>query len=266
MVLHASGNKHLSTEFRILPAYDDKLRLIESYFNELGANRHIDILEAGCGRSWPFKSLNVDYTLTGIDIDRDALDYRKTAKGDLHETIVGDLRDAALPEESFDIIYSNCVLEHVQGSERVLANFTRWLKPGGLLIVCVPDVRSVYGFVARFTPHAFHIFYYKRFRGHFLAGEPGHGPYKAYYEHAVSEAGLRAFAAAQGLAVEAVHGVKNPPTADNAALFRLASILSFGFLRPGHSDLLFLFRKPGSTASSSAIAAEGARSLAPLIT
>jgi SAM-dependent methyltransferase len=263
MATHAEA---MSRRLNILASEDEKFALIAERLRAASGGRRLEILEAGCGRWWPFARLDIPYRLTGIDIDADALAFRKNSLGDLHETIVGDLRDVALPEESFDAIYSNCVLEHVRGSARVLANFSRWLKPGGLLVVCVPDVRSVYGFVARFTPHPFHIFYYKHFRGHCLAGEPGHGPYKAYYEHAVSEAGLNAFAAVHGLGVEAVYGVKNPPTAEHAALFRLASILSFGFLRPHHSDLLFLFRKPESTASSSAIAAEGARSFAPLIT
>jgi hypothetical protein len=51
----------------------------------------LEILEAGCGRSWPLELAGIDYRLTGIDLDAEALRLRVKSVGDLHEAIVGDL-------------------------------------------------------------------------------------------------------------------------------------------------------------------------------
>ncbi len=46
-----------------------------------------------------------------------------------------------LPFESnfFDLIFSNCVLEHIKDDEGVLAEISRCLKPGGKLIMTFPN-------------------------------------------------------------------------------------------------------------------------------
>ena len=71
--------------------------------------------------------------------------------------MLGDLRTVCFARNSFDIIYSAYVLEHVPQTERVLLNFLDWIKPGGLIILKFPDRNSVYGFITRLTPHWVHI-------------------------------------------------------------------------------------------------------------
>ena len=105
----------------------------------------LQILEAGCGRQWSLNIADIDYCLTGVDLDQHALDYRRTVRKDLHEAILGDICTVDLEDAAFDVVYSSFVLEHVNGAERALNNFTRWCKPGGLLILRVPDRDSVYG-------------------------------------------------------------------------------------------------------------------------
>src|SRR6185437_11416268 len=83
--------------------------LLEARLNALGGP--LRILEAGCGRDWPLH-VSVPYTLTGLDLDPDAL----AARTDLDEAIIGDLRTAELPAHSFDVVYSAFVLEHVSGA------------------------------------------------------------------------------------------------------------------------------------------------------
>jgi SAM-dependent methyltransferase len=160
----------------------------------------LEILEAGCGRRWSLQ-LTVPYRLTGIDIDADALRERVEIKKDLDEAIVGDIRTALLPEATYDVIYSAWVLEHVPDAEHALLNFCRWLKPGGFLIVRVPDGDSLCGWLTRLTPHWFHVAYYRYFLRLAWAGTPGHGPYKTYYDEVISRRGMRQFCAAQDLSL-----------------------------------------------------------------
>ena len=156
---------------------DEVDEIVRTSFEGMANEDHpIDILEAGCGRRWPF-GLTIPFTLTGIDIDADALDIRKNEVRDLDEAIVGDLRTADLGKQRFDVIYSSFVLEHVSPADAVLENFVSWLKPGGTLILKFPDRDSVFGFITRFTPHWFHVFYYRWLRGFKDAGKPGFWPY-----------------------------------------------------------------------------------------
>ena len=139
------------------PSSDQNDRLIERWIKQKAVpGRPLDILEAGCGQAWWLDLRPVPYVLCGVDVDRKALEIRKFEKGDLHEIIEGDLRTVNLAPERFDVIYCSFVLEHVDEADVVLENFARWLKPGGLLIVRVPDPHSVRGFVTRITPHWFH--------------------------------------------------------------------------------------------------------------
>lgn len=47
--------------------------------------------------------------------------------------ITGILEDVNLPENSFDVVYSNAVLEHIPSPSSALAAIARVLKPGGLV-------------------------------------------------------------------------------------------------------------------------------------
>ena len=144
------------------------------------------ILEAGCGRHWPIALHEVQCTLTGIDINNDALEMRKTQQNDLHETILSDLRFVDIKENTYDVIYSSFVLEHIEGAGLALKNFLKWLKAGRLLILLFPDRDSVYGFVTRMTPFQFHIFYYKFIRRKRTVGRSGFGPFPTFYDNVIS--------------------------------------------------------------------------------
>lgn len=60
--------------------------------------------------------------------------------------IVGNARDlGALPDASFDVVRASHLLEHFYLNEApaLIREWTRVLRPGGTLMVCVPDFRGV---------------------------------------------------------------------------------------------------------------------------
>ena len=210
--------------------------------NEFAQSRGpLEILEAGCGRRWPYKLDGIDFRLTGVDVDEDALRIRKDTIGDLDTIMVGDLRDRLFEKDQFDVIYSSYVLEHVEGVDAVIENFSEWLKPGGLLIIKVPDYESVYGFFTRITPHWFHIFYKRYLRGLKNAGKPGFGPYPTIHEKVIARAPFKQ--ATQKLDMEMVEelGYGTLPTAQQ--LFtRIVSMLTLGKLAGDHYNLLYVVK------------------------
>jgi 2-polyprenyl-3-methyl-5-hydroxy-6-metoxy-1,4-benzoquinol methylase len=143
----------------------EEMNAIAAHIRHIARNdRSLDILEAGCGRRWGLDLEGVQYTLTGVDSDKNALDIRKNQQGDLDIAILGDLRTVDLEENRYDVIFNSYVLEHVDGAEDVLNNFVRWLKPGGIMILRIPNRASVKGFITRITPLWFHVIYKGIFR------------------------------------------------------------------------------------------------------
>ena len=200
------------------------------------------ILEAGCGRRWPFRLDDVRYTLTGIDADQAALESRQRVRKDLDEAILGDLRTVQLPQNQFDIIYSAFLLEHVDGAETVLRNFLRWLKPGGLLILTFPDRSSAFGFCTRIAPFWMHVLYKKYMVGRPNAGRPGFGPYPTHYDEIIARQSFHQFLNANALAILAERGFGTLPPLQRL-ITKLVTIASLGRLASGHRNLVYVLER-----------------------
>lgn len=219
-----------------LMRWREEVELIERQIASLGDN--LDILEAGCGRKWPL-NLPVSYRLVGVDPDLKAVE----ARTDLDEFQAGTLNDAEFPENSFDVIYCSYVLEHVHGVHQVLENFARWIKPGGMIVLRIPDSRSAYAFLARVTPHWFHVMVYRYVFGRKWAGTPGRGPYPVVYERAMTLEGLQDYCERQGYDMSVTANMEYLASKPwLKSLVVTLFILSFGYLRWRHVNVAVLLR------------------------
>jgi SAM-dependent methyltransferase len=97
--------------------------------------------------------------ICGID-----LDTRVTANPFLDEGQVCNANSIPYPDESFDLIFSDNVFEHLDQPELVLREAARVLKPGGRLLFKTPNRHHYMPLIARMTPHRFHQFV-NRLRG-----------------------------------------------------------------------------------------------------
>lgn len=94
------------------------------------------ILDNGCGRGEfmdAFSRLGIKASGT------DTSDYCKKAK-------VVDLNQDPLPfpDNYFDVVFSKSVMEHIENTEHYLSEMKRVLRPGGVLILMVPDWETQY--------------------------------------------------------------------------------------------------------------------------
>lgn len=235
-----------SADLELLDSQEQETGCIEQVINEQFVNRHIDVLDAGCGRKWQIK-LDMPYTITGIDADKAALDRRK----DLDVALMEDIRTVNLPENQFDLIYCSYVLEHVDGAEKLLARFLTWLKPNGLLVLRFPDKYTVFGFITRSTPHWVHVAYKKHLLKMKFAGADGHGPYPTVYDEIVSRSGMKQFCRNEDLRVLGEWGIDSSlPKRGRLLWLRRAVIkatymLSLGKLDSTYSNLTFVIEKAG---------------------
>jgi SAM-dependent methyltransferase len=235
---------------KLVYKYEQLLELMERRLKLVGNGVPLRILEAGCGTQWPLRLEGVEYQLTGIDVDRNALAVRERTARPTDRLLCGDLRSRELfPAEQFDAVFNSFVLEHVDGAERVLDNFIYWLKPGGTLILRIPDGDSVYGFVTRMTPFWFHVFYKKYVQKVHNAGKPGYDPFPVFYDEVVSRRGIHRYCAERGCKVheEAGSGSYLPRRGLMARLqwtfVWLVSLLSLNKLSWRYNNLTFVIEK-----------------------
>jgi SAM-dependent methyltransferase len=210
----------------------------------------VRVLEAGCGQSWELQPERVRVHITGVDSDAEAMRIRQERHRDLDAAILGDLRTVELSPDSFDATYCSYVLEHVAGAEAVLDRLVDATRPGGRVIVRVPDGDTVYGFLVRLSPHWIHVLYKRYVEGFADAGKPGHAPYPVVYDDLISVRGLREFARSRNLDIVDEYGTnfvlqhfrQLGPVVD--VVFRCFAWLSRGRLLATHNNICVVLRRP----------------------
>lgn len=108
------------------------------------------------------------------------------------------------PDESFDVVVSNSVLEHVTDMNGFFGEVSRVLKPGGLFVGKTPNRNHYVATAARFTPHRFHRFYNER------RGREGRDTFPTVYACNTKRA-IVSSASAHGLQVSEVTIVEGRP-------------------------------------------------------
>ncbi|MDO9563932.1 MAG: methyltransferase domain-containing protein [Bradyrhizobium sp.] len=154
------------------------------------------IYEAG-GGSTSFLPLEVlrRAHVTVVDIDEDQIRNNDYAQ----ETILGDVQSHRFDPGSFDLVICYNVIEHLPDVEAALHRFCESLKQGGLILIGAPNPKSLSGVVTKYSPHWFHVWFYRHVRGDKRAGEPGQAPFPTFFHPLVTLSKLEDFAAAHGL-------------------------------------------------------------------
>lgn len=96
------------------------------------------VLDVGCGAGHLMRLLRdrKRANVTGLDFSSWACE-RLRAEG--FDAVVGSLPRIPFPDGSFDVVIATEVLEHLDRPERTLEEMARVAKPGGLLMVSVPN-------------------------------------------------------------------------------------------------------------------------------
>jgi SAM-dependent methyltransferase len=165
---------------------------------ELAAKADLTIYEAG-GGSISFMPLGLMRRahVTVVDIDENQIRNNDYAQ----KRILGDVQTYRFKPGSFDLVICYNVIEHLPDAEAALLGFCESLKQDGLLLIGAPNPKSLSGIVTKYTPHWFHVWYYRHVRSDKKAGQPGEAPFPTCFHPLVALSKLARFASAHGLEV-----------------------------------------------------------------
>jgi 2-polyprenyl-6-hydroxyphenyl methylase/3-demethylubiquinone-9 3-methyltransferase len=96
------------------------------------------VLDAGCGTGWfSAEATRRGAAVTALDVGKKLL--QQVAKKCECKRVVGSVLALPFKDNTFDIVLSNEVIEHVPDGEKAIAEMLRVLKPGGVLTNTTPN-------------------------------------------------------------------------------------------------------------------------------
>jgi ubiquinone/menaquinone biosynthesis C-methylase UbiE len=100
------------------------------------------ILDIGCGSGkFLYNVREKGWEVYGVEVNRNAAELGRNAAG--INIFAGNLLEANFPDNYFNYIRSNHSFEHIVNPHEILDEIYRILKPGGSLLVGVPNVNGI---------------------------------------------------------------------------------------------------------------------------
>jgi 2-polyprenyl-6-hydroxyphenyl methylase/3-demethylubiquinone-9 3-methyltransferase len=133
----------IADEFDALINQYDTRRRLEIVFDEMLATTDLagcSVLDVGCGTGWFSQwAASRGAMVTSLDIGLRLLD--KTRQKCPTRPVAGDACHLPLASNTFDVVISSECIEHTVNPKLALREIHRVARPGGLLVVTVPNQR-----------------------------------------------------------------------------------------------------------------------------
>jgi 2-polyprenyl-3-methyl-5-hydroxy-6-metoxy-1,4-benzoquinol methylase len=125
------------------------IRFLHRNLAPLSPSSTLQVLDVGCANGIVLRSLPDTWRRVGIDITEELLSL---AREDGVETHVCDFDNHPFPfpNETFDLVIANDVIEHVLHTDAVLNEVNRVLKPSGRLFISIPNVNQPISLLMQF--------------------------------------------------------------------------------------------------------------------
>jgi ubiquinone/menaquinone biosynthesis C-methylase UbiE len=140
---------------------DAEWSVLKSHFPE-----KCSFIDVGCGAGYTLKKASEDLGCTGVGIDPAPGDHGVGRYSDGHDVKIlkGDAENIPFENDSFDLVFSSHVLEHVNDELASLKEMKRVLKNDGVLIIGMPT--AFMSWISLFSNYLFttHIKIYNVFR------------------------------------------------------------------------------------------------------
>jgi SAM-dependent methyltransferase len=210
--------------------------------------RIVSVLQAGCTTAGEeldlaeLANLGLQFEVSLVDDESAASQAAVAARPELEQARLVEFRQLPLRPRSYDIVQCSLLLHRVANAEMVLWRLAAAVRPGGLLLLRLPDPASASGFLDRRLPWFVRTLAWRSAR----RGQAG--PYPAVYEPVASARGIETFVSRHGLAFAHRGLVSSARSATRPALARIAgqlvAWLSRGRLSADHDELCYVIRRP----------------------
>jgi SAM-dependent methyltransferase len=124
--------------------FTDYSSILSSYLvSRYKMTKGTKLLDLGCGRGEFLRGfIKCGIDAVGVDISLAS----NLINNDNVEVLQSDIESDPLPynKNTFDCVFSKSVLEHFYYPEKIIEKIYHVLKPGGLVIIMVPDWESIY--------------------------------------------------------------------------------------------------------------------------
>lgn len=187
---------------KFYPAYGanwDDERLRQAILSRIRPDMVLLDLGAGSGRVKQMNFRGLAHRVVGVDPDP-----RVRGNPNLDEAHEGTAEDLPFADASFDIVFCDNVLEHLEDPESMLREVARVLRPGGLFFAKTPNRAHYMTLIARCTPLAFHRYVNR------LRGRPSADTFPTRYRINSPEA-VRRYAVRCGLHVASIDLIEGRP-------------------------------------------------------
>lgn len=123
--------------------YLGRRKIIEKLIDKIVQPKEkLKILDVGCGSGGNIKFLQKFGKVIGVDNSKMAISFCR--RNNLKNVLLGDAVRLPFNKNSFDLITSLDLLEHVKDDQKALKEFNRVLKPGGHLLITVPALKILW--------------------------------------------------------------------------------------------------------------------------
>lgn len=116
-------------------------KTIEPYLKNLSGKK---VLDVGCAYGFMLERFPADYEKFGVDVSDHAIaQAKKRLPGASFQLINTAERELPFPENFFDVVVCNDVIEHVEHPAHALQSIKRVLKKNGILYVSAPNLNWI---------------------------------------------------------------------------------------------------------------------------
>ena len=175
----AAGKNYWNAVWRTLPPVEryegpvyEQHSVLSRYLSPAGGG---DAIEIGCGTGNFMIYVNKEfgYRVDGLDYS-DNMDYVR------RNLSYNGIQDAALfsadflefiPAKKYDLVLSGGVAEHFDDHELVVRKHAQWAKPGGLVIIIVPNLTHIHRLLCGwFAPEVLRVHRFSLMRSEVMRG------------------------------------------------------------------------------------------------
>lgn len=126
---------------------DPVLQFMRMLYDFVEPTSQVLDIGAGAGEKNVYKLKGRCREIIGVD-----LDSRVASNPLLDKGLVADVERLPFERGSFDVVFSICVLEHIEKPRKFVAEVKRVLRPGGHFLTLVPNQFHYVTFLSKMTP------------------------------------------------------------------------------------------------------------------